>query len=688
MAGLSIPGVSDKYKTNDYIEALMAKERIPLTREQDALDRYKDQQSAWRGVNQKMNTLRESVKNLYSFDNPFNNKLASSSDENAITADAGRDAEYDSIKIDVVQPASTDRFLSGDIDKNSTVPAGTYTYTVADKTISMNWHGGKLTDFVSSLNKRGNGVIKASLIGVSSDKQSLLIESLKTGSANSLIFKDAALDYALGNDMVQPVRAQITELGSVFGDLKSPPAETADDSSQAGLPAISTTGISVISKTITVPPRTGFSLPVPSSLSGNENEKFEFTLGTKDVADITTALNEAAKQPELPDAGSAGFAGIIVSNRQSETTLSEDNAPREQLVPVKNDAHIYVRNKDGTEQEINTSSAPARDDGKKTISMSVSQYPDIDSIVVRNKSTGTALELSTITAYDEKAGRGFEPVHPVNTAEDAIIKYEGITIIRPTNKIDDVVPHVTLNVAEKTEKTAIITIKPDKEAAKDALIKFVGNYNQVISEMNILSENKPEIVTELDYLSKDEQDAANKRLGMFQGDFSLSNTKASMQSITSGSYRWEENAPITMLSQIGISTRAVSSAGGYAPGQLRGYLEIDEKKLDSNLDTNLDSIKNIFGYDSDGDLIVDSGIGYALDKQLTSWVQSGGILSNKTGSLDTKVKLSETNIKKLQDQLDTKEEELKEKYGQMEGTLNSLESQSATINNFSNSGKN
>src|SRR5574344_1757222 len=134
-----------------------------------------------------------------------------------------------------------------------------------------------------------------------------------------------------------------------------------------------------------------------------------------------------------------------------------------------------------------------------------------------------------------------------------------------------------------------------------------------------------------------------------------------------------------MLSQIGISTRAVSSAGGYSPGQLRGYLEIDEKKLDSNLDTNLDSIKNIFGYDSDGDLIVDSGIGFSLEKQLAAWVQSGGILSNKTNNISTQ-------IKKLQAQRDTKEQQLKRKYGEGGGTLNSLESQSNSLKSFSNSG--
>lgn len=686
MAELSIPGVSDKYKTNDYIEALMNKERIPLTREQDALTRYKDQQSAWRGVNQKMNTLRDSAKNLYSFDNPFNNKLAASSDENAVTAEAGREAAYDSIKLDVINPASADRFLSDEIEKDASVPAGTYSYTVADKTITMNWHGGKMTDFVASLNKRGNGIIKASLIGVSGNKQSLLIESLKTGSDNNLEFKDSALSYALEHNMVRKVRAKVTELGSVYGELKAPAETKTVAEEQAGLPSLSTQGISIQDSVITVPPRTGYTLPVPSSLKENSNERLEFTFTPHQVTDITVELNNRLRKPELPDPGSAGFAGITVNNKQSETTLKDDTAPHVVLNPVENEAHFYVHNTDGSEQEIDTKSLSADETGKKSISLQLKNYPNIESIVVRNNNTGTALAVSSVSAFDEKAGRGFEPVHPVSTAQDATIKYEGITITRPTNKIDDVIPHVTLDIHDKTEKTATITIKPDKDAAKDALIKFVGNYNQVIAEMNILSENKPEIVTELDYLSKDEQDAANKRLGMFQGDFTLSNNRASMQAITSASYHWEENAPVTMLSQIGISTRAASTSTGYSPGQLRGYLEIDEKKLDANLETNLDSIKNIFGYDSDGDMIVDSGIGYSLDKQLSAWVQSGGILANKTGSLDTKIKLSEANVKKLQAQLDTKEQQLKEKYGQMEGTLNSLESQSSTIKSFSNGG--
>ena len=142
-----------------------------------------------------------------------------------------------------------------------------------------------------------------------------------------------------------------------------------------------------------------------------------------------------------------------------------------------------------------------------------------------------------------------------------------------------------------------------------------------------------------------------------------------------------------MLSQIGISTNA-SNYSGYTPSKLRGYLEIDEKKLDAELEKHLDDIKNLFGYDTDGDLVIDSGIGYRLDNQLTGYVQSGGIFSMKTSSLDSRIKSSEQRISRLESQMADKEAELRNKYGQMESTLNSLENQQSTILNFSNRNNN
>ncbi|QTQ14187.1 flagellar filament capping protein FliD [Treponema parvum] len=683
MAGINIPGISDQYKTNDLVESLMKVERIPLTREKENLDNYKEQQSAWRSVNSDMSSLRSSVKSLYSFDNPFNNKLTSSTDEYAVTATANRDAEYESFKIDVIAPATADRFMSSEIAKDYIVPGGKYTFTVNDKKISFKWNGGKISDFVSSLNKRGNSVIKADTVGMNNGKISLLIESLKTGAVNHLEFNDDALKFAKSVNIIGPVKPEATLFGKQNNELKDVGTLNVPLEEQEGLPDISNKKVYAGEKGTTVPPRSGFSVELPQKFKADS--VIAFTVETTPVVDVTIEINENLSRPSLPDAGEAEFQGITVQNEPSETALPspEFKGPIE---PVENRNFVYVRLADGTERLADKISLSTDENtGLLSVSLNSADYQGVEAIVIRNRNTGQELIVSPFSVYERKTASGFAPLNAVSTAGDAEIKYEGITIRRAENSIDDVVPNVTLNIKNPTKETAIITVKPDKDAAKNALIEFVGKYNKTIADINILSQNKPEIIDELEYLTDSEKEEKQKRLGLFFSDFSLANVKNQLQTIISSQYRYSETAEITMLDQIGISTNAAGGATGYSPGRLRGYLEIDEKKLDNNIENNLESIKSIFGYDTDGDLIVDSGIGYALDRQLTAYVQSGGILANKTSSLDRQIKSSETKIARLETQLNAKESELKQKYGQMESSLNSLENQQRSISNFSNS---
>ena len=678
--GISIPGVTDKYKTNDLVEALMETERIPLKREQNQLEVYQSQQNAWRDVNQRMSSLRESVKSLYSFENPFNNKLTTSSDEVAITADANRNADCGSFKIEVIQPATADRFLSGNIDRNMRVESGIYTFVVGDKTVSFNWKGGKLTDFVSALNKRGTNVIKASVIGVTSKERSLLIESLKTGKGNSLIFKDKALELAKQIDMVTEYEANTSPIASNMDKFKTPSTLTDE---QQNMPPITKAGVKADGSTITIPPRGGIEIPIPQEVKDLPDGKIEFVMDAQPTDDITEELNLGSAL-DMVSPGHIEYKGVTVYNEENETTLSMELADVP-LEPIDDDRFVFIKNEDGSEEELSPEHIVSGSDGKARIVIPLKEYPDAAAVIIRNSNTGKTLAMSMPETYDSEKKSGCSPNHPIVIADDAIIKYEGITITRPTNDIDDVVPDVTLHVHEKTERTATINIKEDKESAKDALITFVGKYNQVIAEMNVLTSNKPEVVTELDYLSDEEQEKEMKKLGMFQGDFTLNNGKSQFQKIVSNSYNYGFDADITMLNQIGISTNASGRSTGYNASQLRGYLEIDEKKLDSQLEQNMSQIKDLFGFDTDGDLIIDSGIGYELDKQLTAWTQTGGIIATKNSTLKSNIDRTNSKITKLEAQLDTKEAELKSKYSTMESSLNSLEKQQTTLNNWADS---
>ncbi len=683
MAGINIPGVTNQYNTNETVEKLMQIERIPLTREQKTLDSYKAQQDAWRSVNRKMTELRDSVKTLYSFDNPFNNKITSSTEEYAITADATRKATYESFKVDVIQPATADRFLTSELDSDTKVPAGTYTYKINDKSITMRWKGGSLQDFSNALNRRGGELLKTRVIGASKGKKTLSIESQKTGSENRLTFEDDAKTFAESSGMIIRVKPKTIEFGTNRNDYRNIQPETPE---QERLPQISAANLKISGENVVVPPRGGYALSIPETVLGTPGTHIQFAIKKQDATDITVALNKQESKPVFPDSGTATFKDVTIRNAPIDASLPPEPEKKiKPLDPISTSDVLFVKMKDGSEKHIST---PGLLSGEETkIDISLDDYKNIDSLVIKNRNTGISLSVTSVSALNPSENRGFVPQHAISSADDAIIKYEGITIRRPTNTIDDVVPEVTLNVFDKTEKTATIAVKPDVESAKEALITFVGKYNQSLAEINILSQNKPEIVEELDYLSSDEKKEKQEKLGMFSTDSSLTSLKSALQTAASANYKFDEDAKITMLSQIGIATNATNYSG-YTPSKLRGYLEIDEKKLDSELEKHLDDVRNMFGYDSDGDLIIDSGIGYKLDKQLTAYVQSGGVFAMKTSSLDARIKSSEQKIARLETQMDDKEAELRTKYGQMEGALNSLESQQNTIKNFSNSGNN
>ena len=420
-----------------------------------------------------------------------------------------------------------------------------------------------------------------------------------------------------------------------------------------------------------------------------EKQKIEFTFTEEKIKDITEGTGSVKEVFQVPSAGGIEYEGITVYNNLSETTLppgEEKKLEGLKSIETSNENIFFIKDIDGNETALTHQYFSSDGKTKSTkVSFKLDDFPNAKTLVVRNSNTGKEITMTMPVATDTRTSLGYKPNHAASQACDAKIRYEGITLSRPSNDIDDVVPHITLHVHEKTEKTATVKIEPDTESAKDAIITFVGKYNQTIAEINILTTNKPEVISELDYLSKDEQEEAKEKLGMFQSENSLRTGKTNLMQIVSGNYKFLDSAQITMLSQIGVSTNASGGTrGGYNPSQMRGYLEVDEKKLDQSLASNLNDIKNIFGYDSDGDLIIDDGIGLKLDKQLSAWVQSGGIINTKNQAIDSKIKATNTKITKLQTQLDRKEAELKMKYANMQGTLGGLESQQNSIQNFAN----
>ena len=254
-------------------------------------------------------------------------------------------------------------------------------------------------------------------------------------------------------------------------------------------------------------------------------------------------------------------------------------------------------------------------------------------------------------------------------------------VSRGSNSIDDLIPGVTIDLKRPTDEPLSLTVGPDREAIKDEVITLVGQYNSILAQINILTDLDPAVIEQLDYYTEDEKERAREKLGLYQGDSTLRQLKNRLRRIMMDPYPTETNTEILHLAQAGISTK--SQLGAVISGTpLRGYLEINEEMLDGILEDDIDAVKELFGRDSDGDLIADTGAAFALDNYTKSYIETGGIIAYKISNLDNRIAETNKEIENYNLRLKRKEAELKAQYGAMEGALETMKRSSQALENF------
>jgi flagellar hook-associated protein 2 len=313
----------------------------------------------------------------------------------------------------------------------------------------------------------------------------------------------------------------------------------------------------------------------------------------------------------------------------------------------------------------------------------------VTALTIENNNTHRDVSVRNIAIFDPDAQSGVRPLNAVSTAQDAVVSMEGIEIRRPVNMIDDLIPGVTVTARGVSDRPVTLGIRPDREGVKDAVISLVGNYNRLMAEINVLTRNDDRIIQELSYLSTEEQEDLRQRLGVFSGDSTLNQFKNTLQRAASSPYPTSEERELALLAQIGVGTDVRRSGGGtYDPSRLRGYLEIDERVLDAAIAAKLPAIQQLFGSDTNGDLIIDSGLAYMVDSMTRPFVESGGFISLKTGTLDSRISQDRRRIDTMERQLAAKEAALRMQYGQMEAAYNRMERMSTSIDQFSQQSNN
>ncbi len=663
MSDISIPGVNSKYGTDKLIEGLMDAERIPLRRLEDHKETYGEQKEVWQDINTTLSRFKESSKLLFGFQNPFHEHIAESSEENVVSAIAGRDSINEIIKINVNQLASSDRFLSRSLPTDFRVPEGVYTFGVGDSEVSFKFKENRLQTFVEALNKRSKGLLKAKLINDTADTVVFMLESTKTGSSNKLDFRADSVELGLSTGLIRTVNESISS-----ADLASLNSNTDKNESYT-----------LKNDILTIEPESRVKIPFTPSALMKENLILEYTVQIKNLEQGEYVPKAKPSGPQINSPGNINFEGITIDNASSTVNLPEWTPPPKPVfvdsleVLYLNDEIILPKLKDiETEQKF---SIPYSTTGS-----------EIDSIDIKNINTHRQIIISGIKVINPNSRNGYEPLNPVESALDAKLTIDGIPVTRETNSLDDLIQGVTLELHSISSKEIELEIKPDKDTIKDGIISFVGNYNQVLQKIHILTSNDAAVISELDYLTDDEKETAKQNLGIFQGDTTFSQLKNRLQQIAMEAYDTNGNSNLSLLAQIGISTNSSGFGGGVNKAKLRGYLEINEDNLDEALNGDVLQIKDLFGTDTDGDLIIDTGAAFEMDRYINSYTQIGGLVATRISGLDNQINRAESDILNMNRKLDDKELELRIKFGRMESALKTMEDSSRSIENFSNNG--
>ncbi|MCQ2672180.1 flagellar filament capping protein FliD [Helicobacter pylori] len=187
----------------------------------------------------------------------------------------------------------------------------------------------------------------------------------------------------------------------------------------------------------------------------------------------------------------------------------------------------------------------------------------------KNSLKDLGLSAGMVQSYEASQNTLFMSKN-LQKASDSQFTYNGVSITRPTNEVNDVISGVNITLEQTTEpnKPAIISVSRDNQAIIDSLKEFVKAYNELI----------PKLDEDTRY------DADTKIAGIFNGVGDIRAIRSSLNNVFSYSVHTDNG--VESLMKYGLSLDD------------KGVMSLDEAKLSSALNSNPKATQDFF-YGSD-----------------------------------------------------------------------------------------
>ncbi|MFZ1289108.1 MAG: flagellar filament capping protein FliD [Melioribacteraceae bacterium] len=264
-----------------------------------------------------------------------------------------------------------------------------------------------------------------------------------------------------------------------------------------------------------------------------------------------------------------------------------------------------------------------------------------DNAITIKDVTGNALDtvglsFNTRSLLSDDGTGGYSTT---SSALDAVLNLNGVTVVRGSNTIDDLISEVTLSLKNEMEvgiPTVNVIVKNNMEAAKADIEDLISSFNEAYS-----------FVKNNYYADEDGQ------RGIFVGNATAIGLMQSFGSISYQKVDGLAEGNYSFLSEIGIEFDPTS---GLSIG--------DDDLLTEALEANPDQVADLFNSEE--------GIANKLYDMVETYISNDGVISNLVKNYDSSISYLNDKIDYKETQLDKNAEVLRKKYEQMQLQLSQI----------------
>jgi flagellar hook-associated protein 2 len=658
MGEFNLPGISssNNIDVKGIIDKLVKVESKKLERYESGKDQLDKEKSSWVTLNTKLGNLQKTSEELYGFRSPFEEKIAISSDDSILRAKASRIAQPSTSVVKVQQIAKNERIISDPVESTRVLNDVLLRMNVGEKELGVRFDGGPIDRLAEEINRQAGDHVSAKVTKDTDQTSVLILEVKQTGEKNRIGLKDE--DTA---DFFEKIGLFEKREGFQVDTTLSP---------QRVFPLEGSSRYTVRENELILEPENSVELLFEHGIKSRSD--IELSVKVRAV-DLRVEPEERPQQawPELNSIGSVTVRDVeIVGGKPVEKITVPEKV--EEKPEVITNTVIGIGSEKGPKKnmELDALNSTYRE-YRFRLTDFVPEGSAVDRIYFINENTGRRVEFSDVVIKDLSDRGGVSPKHPVQEGQDSVVFIDGVRVQRDTNTIDDALKGVELELRGARDEEISLTVDRDYELITGRIVDMVGRYNELLEFIN----EQTKVVSSGRLTEKAEA-------GILSGDITVMGLKSRLQKIMMNPYPTGSGRELSLLAQIGISMGSLGSNWEDIKG---GYLRVDEDAFVEAFRKYPESIKQLFGNDTNNDVVVDNGVAYVLDTTLKAYTNPrGGIVSNRIAVAESGITAQQNRIDDYRDYLEDYRKKLESDFTLMQQALYELEQNQKSIENFSN----